>query len=217
MSAVIGCIMQSGDLARVIVIVSCSNWIVDRAEVGCQLPICQTLQLEWWELYHSHQWRQWITFLGGCWLSAEKNEVEWRQVAESDDNENSCDKAVMDVGSFMKNIVGRCVTWISLVWLHTDRQKAHPCWLLLHTLLLSPANRTDAAMCRIKQLSFRSVWTCFKAFQVQTERNKNGRWLTLQQIKVSVQRISTMPRLMAGLEKHQSKKKEEMFCEVNSN
>lgn len=39
-----------------------------------------------------------------CWLDTQQNEAEWRQVAELDDNENSCDKDVMDAGSRYKNI-----------------------------------------------------------------------------------------------------------------
>ena len=162
------------------------NGIVDNAEVGVNRLFatfwsrrCATETMRAISQPISKGGR--LLFAGDCWLDTQQNEAEWRQVAERDDNENSCDKDVMDVGSGWKHswIIsqGRCVTWIDSVWLHTDNLllKMHPCPTLFffsfHRPLLSPVSRTEAPTCPIKQLSFRSVWTCFKAFQVQTEFN----------------------------------------------
>lgn len=45
-NSVIECIMQSGNLIGSILIAFRSNGIVDRAEVGCQLPVCHTAALK---------------------------------------------------------------------------------------------------------------------------------------------------------------------------
>ena len=110
----------------------CSNWIVDTADVGCQLPVCHILQSsrQHWNdesRITAHQWRRRITFWGRLLTG---RAAEWGRVAEPDDNENSCDKDVMDVGSGKKKpkqswIIsrGRCAAWSDLVRLCT-RQSA---------------------------------------------------------------------------------------------
>lgn len=114
------------------------NGIVDKAEVG----VNRLFATFWSRRYATETMRAIsqpiskggrLLFAGDCWLDTQQNEAEWRQVAERDDSENSCDKDVMDVGPGWKHswIIsqGRCVTWIDSVWLHTDNLhlKMHPC------------------------------------------------------------------------------------------
>lgn len=87
-------------------------------------------------------------------------------MAESGDNGNSRDKDVMDVGSRQETSVNnvtwkaRDADWLGLI---TCRQSALQEKYIRRRLppsrgpLLSPASRTEAAMCPIKQLSFKSV------------------------------------------------------------
>lgn len=84
--------------------------------------------LKRWELYQSPSAQgSGLLSEGACRLGTQQNEAEWRQVAELDDNENTCDKGVMDVGAGWKHswIISRrrCTAPKDPVWLHGDRQR----------------------------------------------------------------------------------------------
>lgn len=167
--------------------------MVDKAEVRCQLPVCHVFVFFLSILLQPSLGTQTMRAISqpiskgsellsaeAYWLDTQQNEVEWRQVAEPGDNGNSRDKDVMDVGSWQETSVNnvtwkaRDADWLGLI---TCRQSALQEKYIRRRLppsrgpLLSPASRTEAAMCPIKQLLFKSVWTCFKTFQVQTEFN----------------------------------------------